>query len=147
MWRRYLQGGYNPFMKTFLFILTIFVLAGFAAPAYAEKDEALPPPTEVKDTKAAKEMVVVPEDDADLTDEFDLQGKDKVTVRTYEREKDGATINEYSSHGHVYMVKVQPKGDLPAYYLYDRNGDGVFETRLPGGYKRISPPTWVIKRF
>ena len=31
--------------------------------------------------------------------------------------------------------------------FYDSDGDGVFEQRLPGGGKRISPPTWVLQEF
>ena len=50
-------------------------------------------------------------------------------------------------NGRVYMIKVQPPGGLPPYYLYDTNGDGRFNRRLPGDYKMISPPTWVIHRF
>jgi len=70
-----------------------------------------------------------------------------VDVRTYLRENDKAQITEYSSHGRVFSIKVQPPGGLPAYYLEDDNGDGTLNKRLPGGYKHISPPMWVIKRF
>jgi len=69
-----------------------------------------------------------------------------VEVRSFTRE-DKAVITEYARHGHVYRVKVQPAGGLPAYYLEDSNGDGVFNHRLPGDYKRLNPPMWVIKRF
>jgi len=70
-----------------------------------------------------------------------------VDVRTYLREKDGAKITEYSSHGRIFSIKVQPAGGLPAYYLEDDNGDGTLNKRLPGGYKHMSPPMWIIKRF
>jgi len=56
-------------------------------------------------------------------------------------------VEEYSLHGHVYMIKVSPAIGTPPYYLYDNNGDGNFERRMPGGYKYINPPEWVIKRF
>jgi len=67
-------------------------------------------------------------------------------IRSFTRE-DKAVVTEYAKHGHVYMIKVQPAGGLPPYYLEDSNGDGSFNQRLPGGYKRINPPMWVIKRF
>jgi len=69
-----------------------------------------------------------------------------VEIRSYTRE-DKSKVTEYSKHGHVYMIKVQPAGGLPPYYLEDSNGDGHFNKRLPGGYERVSPPMWVIKRF
>jgi len=75
------------------------------------------------------------------------KASDGVDVRTYLRENDKAQITEYSSHGRVFSIKVQPPGGLPAYYLEDDNGDGTFNKRIAGGYKRISPPMWVIKRF
>ncbi len=67
-------------------------------------------------------------------------------VRSFTRD-DKAVITEYSRAGHVYMVKVQPAGGLPAYYLEDANGDGKMTRRLPGGYKHLEPPEWVIKKF
>ncbi|MDQ6952522.1 MAG: DUF2782 domain-containing protein [Mariprofundaceae bacterium] len=67
-------------------------------------------------------------------------------IRSYTRE-DKAKITEYSKHGHVYLIKVQPAGGLPPYYLEDSNGDGKFNQRLPGGYQRINPPMWIIKEF
>jgi len=69
-----------------------------------------------------------------------------VEIRSFTRE-DKAIVTEYARHGHVYMIKVQPAGGLPPYYLEDSNGDGHFNQRLPGDYKRIQPPMWVIKRF
>jgi len=68
-------------------------------------------------------------------------------VKSHIRREDGAVITEYSIKGAIYMIRVQPAGDFPAYYLYDNDGDGEFEQRLPGGYKHISPPMWVIKKF
>jgi len=67
-------------------------------------------------------------------------------IRSYTRE-DKAKITEYSKHGHVYLIKVQPAGGLPPYYLEDSNGDGKFNQRLPGDYQRINPPMWIIKEF
>ncbi|MDQ6990110.1 MAG: DUF2782 domain-containing protein [Mariprofundaceae bacterium] len=67
-------------------------------------------------------------------------------IRSYTRE-DKAKITEYSKHGHVYLIKVQPANGLPAYYLEDSTGDDTFNQSLPGGYQRINPPMWIIKEF
>ncbi len=66
-------------------------------------------------------------------------------VRRYRRE-DGAEITEYRIGGRVFLVRVVPPAGKP-YYLVDDDGDGVMETRLPGGVRRIRAPLWIIKRF
>lgn len=82
-----------------------------------------------------------------LQKEFTVPKQEEdVHVRVYKR-PNGAVVEEYSVHGRVFMIRIKPAAGTPAYYLYDSNGDGVFERRLPGGYKRITPPAWVIKRF
>ncbi|MDX8406954.1 MAG: DUF2782 domain-containing protein [Mariprofundaceae bacterium] len=128
-------------------LAAVFGLSACIAYA-ASADDVLPPP-EAQETLASHQDAhdTATEKAPDLNQEFKAPEKDEnVEVRSYQR-KDGATISEYASHGRVYMIKVQPQGGLPAYYLYDTNGDGEFERRLPGGYKRISPPSWVLKRF
>lgn len=134
----------------FVIALTILLLASSASyAAHIGKDDApaLGPPTEVHDTPEARETVQTPSGKVNLRDE--LSGPELehgVEVQSYKR-KDGVTVHEYAIKGRVYMVKVEPGAGLPAYYLYDTDGDGVFERRLPGGYKKISPPMWVIQRF
>ncbi len=106
-----------------------------------------PPPTEIHDTKTAHETVdsKTPQNlNEDLSAPEGLA--EGTEVRSYTR-KDGAEITEYSINGKTYMVRVQPGRGLPAYYLYDGDGDGAFEQQVPGGYKRPSPPMWVIKKF
>jgi len=113
----------------------------------AATDAALPPPTDVKTESVTEPAASVVESAPNLRDELRSPDRDQgVDVRFYKR-KDGADITEYSVRGRVFKIKVQPAGDLPAYYLYDRDGDGTFEQRLPGGGKRISPPTWVLQEF
>ena len=68
-------------------------------------------------------------------------------IRSYTRNEDHAHITEYARHGHVYMIKVQPAGGLPAYYLEDSNGDGTLNKKIPGGYKHLNPPMWILKEF
>ena len=117
--------------------------------AMAEEPDVLPPPTAIHDSDQARETIVSNESEPDLNKELsapDASKLDGAEVRSFTRD-DGAEITEYSVKGKVYMIRVQPSGKLPAYYLYDRNGDGTFDQRLPGGYKRPSPPMWVIKKF
>jgi hypothetical protein len=137
---------YNSTMKR---ILPLAAIALFATAIIATQVAGAvePPPTEIHDTTAAHETVN-PEATQDLTEDLSEPEnlEEGTEVHSYTR-KDGAKITEHSVNGRVYMVRVQPGGGLPAYYLYDSDGDSVFERRLPGGYKRPSPPMWVIKKF
>lgn len=143
--RRLAQGRgeyYTVVMRTALLVLAIvWIQAAFGADG-----SALPPPTSVSGAPEAKETVPPePSSAAPVTDQGgDAAGETELHV--YRRE-DGAIVEEHSLRGHVYMIRVQPAGNLPAYYLYDSDGDGTFERRLPGDYKHIAPPMWVIKRF
>jgi len=112
-------------------------------------DDVLPPPKHAtassEHTAAGSENL---ESSSNLTEALAPPKQDDgVDVRTYLRENDKAQITEYSSHGRVFRIKVQPAGGLPAYYLEDDDGDGTLNKRLPGGYKHINPPMWIIKRF
>lgn len=127
--------------------LLIAVVLSFLSvpPAIAAGPEALPPPSP-GDHPAASEPLP-PQEKSGLKKELAPPGAmEGVHIRSYQK-PDGTGITEYSMHGKVYMIKVQPPGGLPPYYLYDTNGDGRFNRRLPGDYKMISPPTWVIHRF
>jgi len=132
-------------IPSFLFI-SLFLLSAFPVLA-ADRSAALPPPTGVQNTPEARETVQPTENKSSLGKEFSAPDTNKdVQVRIFKR-KNGATVEEYSLHGRVYMIKVSPAIGTPPYYLYDNNGDGKFERRLPGGHKYINPPEWVIKRF
>ncbi len=140
--------SYNERMKYFV-PLAALLLAGTAVNAAPMDDDrpVMAPPGEIHEAPQAGEAPPQVEETLNLREE--LRGPktgEGVEVRSYKR-KDGVTIREYSMKGRVYMVRVDPGGGLPAYYLYDTNGDGVFDRRLPGQYKRISPPMWVIQRF
>ncbi|MDT8287880.1 MAG: DUF2782 domain-containing protein [Elusimicrobiales bacterium] len=134
-------------MKSTRHILSMICFAAIAlpaAPALAEK-AVMPPPEER--APAADTPDQMQERAPDLREELKTpEGGYSIDVRSYQR-RDGATITEYSVQGRVYKIKVQPAGGLPAYYLYDREGNGNFEQRLPGGAKRLVPPTWVLKEF
>ena len=86
-------------------------------------------------------------EDVDLNKELapEVQAVKPSEIHTY-KHTSGATITEYRSGGKVWMIKVQPVGDFPPYYLYDNEGDGTFDRRIAGN-KLPSPPMWVIKRF
>lgn len=136
----------NPFS----FIFAICLVAALAtAPSLHADEDVLPPPTAIHDSDQARETIDKDDGETDLNKELsapESKGSDGSEVRAYTR-GDGAEVTEYAVNGKVYMVRVQPQGKFPAYYLYDRDGDGVFEQRLPGGYKRPNPPMWVIKKF
>ncbi len=136
------------YMSRARFFLSISIVFLYGIPAMAaDRAPALPPPTKVQDTPVARETVNPPGDRGLLGKEFAAPkaGKD-VRVRIYKR-RNGAVVEEYSLHGRIYMVKVKPATNTPAYYLYDSDGDGTLERRLPGGYKYIKPPMWIIRKF
>jgi hypothetical protein len=109
-------------------------------------ENAVLPPPKVNEP-AASEAADTGSRAPDLQKELQSpEDGEAVDIRSYKR-KDGATITEYAVRGRVYKIKVQPAGGMPAYYLYDGDGDGTFEQRLPGGKKRIAPPTWVLQEF
>ncbi len=86
-------------------------------------------------------------EDIDLKKELapDMKTVKPSEIHTY-KHPSGATVTEYRSGGKVWMIKVQPVGNFPPYYLYDNEGDGTFDRRIAGN-KLPSPPMWVIKRF
>jgi len=129
----------------FFFLITLLYMPALPVMA-ADRDAALSPPTAVQDTPEARETVQPTTHGSTLSHQFTPENNKDVQVRIYKR-KNGATVKEYSLHGRVYMVKISPVTDTPPYYLYDDNGDGKFDRRLPGGYKYISPPEWIIQHF
>ncbi|MFQ5345684.1 MAG: DUF2782 domain-containing protein [Mariprofundus sp.] len=117
-------------------------------PTLAVAENTVPPPPSVEQPSnpVADGTEDAAETPPNLNDE--LSGSDadsSVDVRSYKR-KDGATVTEYSLHGQVYEIKVQPVGGLPAYYLY-RNKAGHFERRRPGSRPVVTPPSWILKQF
>jgi hypothetical protein len=66
---------------------------------------------------------------------MDVRGAD-VSRRTLES---GDLLEEYRIQGQLRMVKVTPARG-PAYYLYDRNGDGRMDNDKDG----ISPVYWKL---
>ncbi|MDQ6954035.1 MAG: DUF2782 domain-containing protein [Mariprofundaceae bacterium] len=130
-------------------LLTSLSLSLLYASFATAQDVASPPPAHGTHHHAQNAADTVEEESPSNLNEALAPPKhdDGVDVRTYLRESDQARITEYSIRGQVYSIKVQPTGGFPAYYLEDSDGDGTLNKRLPGGYKPISPPMWVIKRF
>ncbi len=58
--------------------------------------------------------------------------------------RDQATVTEYRVNGRLRAIKVQPDGDLPAYYLYDTDGDGRLDQRRGRFEPDLLIPNWVI---
>jgi len=143
MWTQEAMHAYTVFMKFLL--LSFLLLIILPSAAFAAKVGELPPPTTVQDIPESQETVLS-DNNASLNDELKPGTGGAENLRVFRR-KDGTVVEEYSIRGRVYMIRVKPPGNLPAYYLYDDEGNGKFERRLPGGYKRTTPPTWVIKRF
>ncbi len=56
---------------------------------------------------------------------------------------EGRIIEEYSTNGSIYMVKVTPKVG-PPYYLIDEDGDGEMETRNFESDNGIKPVHWKL---
>jgi len=140
---------YTGCMNSISFVLSLICLQLLAFQAMAEEMADLPPPvvTESASDAAGQTAENMQESAPNLRKELTAPDEnDVVDVRSYKR-KDGADITEYGIRGRVFKIKVQPAGGFPPYYLYDSDGDGVFEQRLPGGGKRISPPTWVLQEF
>ncbi|MDX8408714.1 MAG: DUF2782 domain-containing protein [Mariprofundales bacterium] len=134
-------------------LLLPLLLLATPAITLAADDAPLPPPTPssniqqatAHEKSTANSARHRPSDKQLNANDAANQASSGINIRSYSR-KDGTHISEYSRHGRVYMIKVKPAGALPAYYLYDNNGNGEF-SRRPGGYKPLSPPQWILKEF
>ena len=63
------------------------------------------------------------------------------------REEPTQTIEEFRSAGRPYMIRVTPRGGLPAYYMVDNDGDGTLETRVNSPSNPPATPRWVLFRW
>lgn len=117
--------------------------------ARADDSTVMPPPTAVQNSPSASETVDQPSSSSDdkLSDELNAsKAGSNVQIRTSVRQ-DGTRVDEYSRNGRVYMIKVSPPHGMPPYYLYKNSSNGQFHRLMPGVYKHITPPEWVIKKF
>ncbi len=68
------------------------------------------------------------------------------TVRITTSEED-EVIEEYSSNGRVYMVKVTPAHGVPYFYM-DLDGDGQLELQDPdNSFSPVKPVVWKVKEW
>lgn len=72
----------------------------------------------------------------------DEQIKPQVVIRR----EDDRIVEEYSSGGQVYMVKITPTGGGPSYYLIDTDGDGELESRHEH-MEPVRPAYWKIAEW
>ncbi len=145
-----MSTGYSACMRPLLVSVTCALIL---SPALAVAEDAVMPPPSVEQSNVEQPSGAVVDTTEDVVESApnlnnELSSPDddsSVDVRSYQR-KDGATVTEYSVHGQIYEIKVQPVGGLPPYYLY-RNKAGHFERRRPGGQPFVTPPAWILKKF
>lgn len=107
-------------------LITILLLcwlssATYAADVQSPASKSAPPPPALDPSEAVDEPQVT------------------ITKQTEQ------TIEEFRSHGKLYMIKVTPSHGKP-YYLIDDRGDGKFarQESLDSG---LRVPQWVIYKF
>jgi hypothetical protein len=54
-----------------------------------------------------------------------------------------ATVEEYRVNGLLYMIKITPVVGK-SYYLVDKNGDGLMESKITQLYEDFRVPQWVL---
>jgi hypothetical protein len=62
------------------------------------------------------------------------------------RREDDRIVEEYSSGGQVYMIRVTPLEDGPSYYLLDTDGNGTLESRHEH-MQPVKPAYWKIAEW
>ena len=58
-------------------------------------------------------------------------------------QREDATVEEYRVNGLLYMIKIKPVVGKP-YYLVDKNGDGLMESKITQLYEDFRVPQWVL---
>lgn len=126
-------------------ILALLCCGVFAAGAQSVAVEDIPPPpaanTNTQDQSEAKTPPPLPPADVESDDSRILPQPEVNIIHSKE-----GTVEEYRVNGKLRYAKVIPKKGKP-YYLVDRDGDGILETRhndLKG-----PPPVnqWILKEW
>ena len=119
-------------------LLSAVAAALFLASSVWAQDDETPPPVDAPEPpELEREPAPLP---PKVTSGEQLS-EPSVVIRT---DDEGQIIEEYSQDGRIYMVKVTPK-NLPAYYLYDLDGDGLFEDLDPNS--PIKPVYWKVAEW
>jgi len=122
-------------MRRSVYLITVLLLAPLAAmsPAFAQErgttpgDAPAPPPIPPLPPKVQDEQI-------------------EPTVRITTTEED-EVIEEYSSNGRVYMVKVTPAHGKPYFYM-DMDGDGQLELQdRDDAFSPVKPVVWKVKEW
>jgi len=109
--------------------LSLALGVGLAIPALAQQSDVPPPPP-----------IPEPEPLPPKVQDPDEQIEPQVVIR----QEDGQMIEEYSTNGVVYMIRVVPEVG-PAYYLIDTTGDGNFDGRFQHDQiNPVVPATWKL---
>lgn len=58
-------------------------------------------------------------------------------------QREDAEVEEYRVNGRLYMIKITPIAGKP-YYLVDKNGDGLMESKISQLYEDFRVPQWVL---
>lgn len=113
------------------YILLILIVL-MARPALAED----PPPADPPPPPPIREPLPPKVQDPD----------DQIEPQVVIRREDGQIIEEYSSGGQVYMMKVTPIEGGPSYYMIDTDGDGQLESRFDD-FVPVKPVYWKIAEW
>jgi hypothetical protein len=107
-------------------LATLLLLTSLSASIYAAETD----PTEPK-----------PLPPPPLLDPSEAVDEPQITIKQNAEQ----TVEEFRSHGRLYMIKVTPKHGKP-YYLIDDRGDGKFarQESLDSG---LRVPMWLIFKF
>jgi hypothetical protein len=109
--------------------LTLMLGIGLAFPALAQQNDVPPPPP-----------IPEPEPLPPKIQDPDEQIEPQVVIR----QEEGQMVEEYSTNGVVYMIRVVPEVG-PAYFLIDTTGDGNFDGRFQHDQiNPVVPATWKL---
>jgi hypothetical protein len=105
-----------------------------ALPAVAQDDD--PPSAEAPPPPTIREPLPPKVQDPD----------EQIQPQVVIRREDDRIVEEYSSGGEVYMIRVTPLEGGPSYYLIDNDGDGTLESREDGA-EPVQPAYWKIAEW
>lgn len=111
-------------------LISSLLLAG---PALAQDE---PPPSDAPPPPPIREPLPPKVQDPD----------ERIEPQVVIRREDDRIVEEYSSGGTVYMIRVTPLDDGPSYYLVDSDGDGVLDDRHDG-MDPVKPAYWKIAEW